>query len=169
MNDRPINVTDDDHRRLTELLSAMENQNGRDHAPADDLRRELERAVVMPSDEIPYHVITMHSEFLLKDLDTGKAKVCTLVYPDEADPNRGRLSILAPIGTALLGSQDLDIVEWEGPAGRKRFRVNAIFYQPEAAEAYRVKADSLMRGPKRMCRWLGRPFRALHQTGPLEA
>ena len=149
MNDRTIYVTDGDHRRLTALLSAMEGPGGPNHAGADALRRRLERAVVVPSGEMPYHVITMQSEFLLKDLDTGITRVCTLAYPNEAVPTGRRLSVLTPVGAALLGSHDLDVVETEVPAGRKRFRVGAVFYQPEAAEAYRVEADSLIRGSRR--------------------
>lgn len=149
MNDQTIYLTDEDHLRLTTLLSRMKKEGGWGSAYASGLRRKLEGAVVVPSEDIPYHVITMHSQFRLQDLDTGAAKEYTLVYPYEADFREGKLSILAPVGTALLGSQDLDVVEVAVPAGNKRFRVGAVFYQPEAAEAYRVKADSLIRGSRR--------------------
>ena len=162
MNAPTMFATDADYRRLTGLLATMEGQNGREHANsrANDLRRELEGAVVVPPDVIPYHVITMHSRFRLKDLDTGEVREYTLVFPDEADVREGKLSVLTPIGTALFGSGDLDVVEWEAPAGRKRFRVNAIFYQPEAVEACRVRADSLIRGSGRASRRPGKSFRA---------
>lgn len=162
MEDRTIYVTDDDHRRLMELLASREEPDGRALAQEDDLRRELERAVVVPSAAVPRHVITMHSRFRLKDLDTGEVKEYTLAFPDEADVSRGKLSVLAPVGTALLGCRDLDVVEWQVPVGRKRFRVNALSYQPEAAGACRSEADSPIRGARRADRRSGRSFRALH-------
>ena len=149
MNYRTTYITDEDHHRLTTLLSQMKRGSSWSPAYASNLRRKLERAVVLPSSDIPYHVITMYSQFRLQDLDTGKTRDYTLVYPHEADFHEGKLSVFAPVGTALLGAQDLDEVEWESPAGCKRFRVNAIYYQPEAAEAYRIKADSLIPGSRR--------------------
>lgn len=78
----------------------------------------------------------MNSTFRLRDVDTDQEAVYTLVFPGDADSARGKVSILAPIGTAVLGYKIGDMIEWEVPAGRKRFKVEQIVYQPEAAGDY---------------------------------
>ena len=148
MKNHPIHLTTDDYLRLTGLLYTVELQPDHDPMRTRLLRQKLTRAVVVPSYEIPYQTITMHSEFLLKDLDTGGVRAYTLAYPDEA-PGRNTLSVMSPAGGALLGRQDLDEVAWEGPAGRTRCRVEAVLFQPEAAGASRVLADSLIPGSRR--------------------
>ncbi len=134
MKDKPIFITDTDLRRLRRLLESKGKLEGRDKQHLRDLKNELDRAAVLPGSEIPHYVLTMHSRFRLKDLDTGDVGEYTLVYPGEADISRGKLSVLAPIGTALLGYQELDTVEWRVPAGLKRFQIEQILYQPEASE-----------------------------------
>jgi regulator of nucleoside diphosphate kinase len=90
----------------------------------------------MKPQEIPDDVITMNSTFRLRNIDTAEETVYTLVFPGEADSSKGKISILAPIGTAVLGYKLGDVIEWEVPAGRKRFKVEEIVYQPEAAGDY---------------------------------
>ncbi len=75
----------------------------------------------------------MHSRVVLLDLATKKSETYTLVYPEEADLGQGRISILAPIGTAMLGNRIDDIFEWAVPAGKRKLKVKRILYQPEAA------------------------------------
>jgi regulator of nucleoside diphosphate kinase len=75
----------------------------------------------------------MNSSFRLRDLETGEEVVYTLVFPAKADSSSGKISVLAPIGTAVLGYRVGDVVEWQVPAGMKKFKVEAILYQPEAA------------------------------------
>lgn len=136
MKDNAIYITDDDLLHLRRLLASKGKLDGRDKQHLRDLQRELDRAAVVPAREIPPYVLTMHSRFRLKNLDTGDVAEYTLVYPGEADISKGKLSVLAPIGTALLGYQELDTIEWQVPAGLKRFRIEQILYQPEAAEAH---------------------------------
>jgi len=134
MRDKPIYITDDDLQSLRKLLESKGKLEGRDKQSLRDLKNELDRAIVLSAREIPHYVLTMHSKFRLKDLDTGDVSEYTLVYPGEADISRGKLSVLAPIGTALLGYQELDTIEWRVPAGLKRFRIEQILFQPEASE-----------------------------------
>ena len=136
MRDKPIFITDDNLHRLRRLLESKGKLEGRDKQYLRDLRNELDRAVVVSASEIPSYVLTMHSRFQIKDLDSGKVAEYTLVYPGEAEISQGKLSVLAPIGTALLGYQELDTVEWRVPAGLKRFRIERILYQPEASEVH---------------------------------
>jgi regulator of nucleoside diphosphate kinase len=137
MNDRTIYVTTEDQRRLSGLLAASGHLEGSGKANLRDLSEELGRAVVVPAEAIPADVITMNSRFRLRDLDTGTVAEYTLVYPGKADFSRGNVSVLAPVGTALLGYRDGDTIEWRVPAGLKRLRIEALLYQPEA-EATRV-------------------------------
>ena len=136
---KKIYITDFDLNRLRKLLDANGKQpEGRDQQGLRDLKQELDRAVVVPSQEIPATVITMNSRFELRDLDTNDIAEYTLVFPGKANFGKGKLSVLAPIGTALLGCQELDTIEWQVPVGKKRFLVTRILYQPEAAEAYHL-------------------------------
>lgn len=72
--------------------------------------------------------------YLLTDIDSRRELTYMLVYPYEANINRGRLSVLAPIGTALLGYRVGDIIEWPTPGGDRRLRVEAISFQPETTQ-----------------------------------
>lgn len=134
MRENPIYITENDLQHLRRLLESKGKLDGDDRQYLRDLKRELDRAIVLPAREIPPSVVTMHSKFRLKDLDTGEVAEYTLVYPGEAKISQGKLSVLAPIGTALLGYQELDTIEWQVPAGVKRFRIERILFQPEAAE-----------------------------------
>jgi regulator of nucleoside diphosphate kinase len=126
-----ITITHEDRRRLgTMLLSAQTHRIERqEHLHA--LEAELERAHGMDSAEVPHDVVTMNSTVELRDLDTGEIETYTLVYPDRADMALDRISVLAPIGTAILGSRIGDIVEVNVLAGWRRIRVEEILYQPE--------------------------------------
>ena len=88
---------------------------------------------MVPSQEIPPTVITMNSQVTLLDLDTQEAETYTLVFPDDLDGAPGKVSVLAPIGTAMLGYKTGDIFEWKVPDGMRRLRVERILYQPEAS------------------------------------
>ena len=77
----------------------------------------------------------MNSVVRLRDLDSGETEEYELVYPADADVSLNRISILAPIGTAILGYRLGDVIEWPVPAGLRRFRVDEVLYQPERAGA----------------------------------
>ena len=74
----------------------------------------------------------------LKDLVSGEANTYSLVFPTEANFTEGKISILAPIGTAILGYKRGDTIEWPVPAGVRRLKVDEILYQPEAAGNYEL-------------------------------
>jgi regulator of nucleoside diphosphate kinase len=96
------------------------------------LEEELDRAKIVKPEEIPTDVITMNSTFRVYDLDSGEDFVYTLVFPARADSASGKISILAPLGTTMLGYRAGDTVEWLAPEGRKRLKVKRVVYQPEA-------------------------------------
>jgi len=97
------------------------------------LERELERAVVVKPDEVPPSVVTMNSEVEVTDLANGERRSLTVVFPAQAGIEAGRVSVLAPLGTALLGSQQGAQVTWQTPRGTRQLRVERVVYQPEAA------------------------------------
>lgn len=136
MEESTIYVTEFDLKRLSRLLNSAWLWNKKDMDYLTKLEEELERAQVVSPHDIPGDVVTMNSQARIKDLDSNEEMVFTLVFPSEADYVRGRLSVLAPIGTALLGYRAGDTVEWEVPAGVRRFKIEQILYQPEAAGDY---------------------------------
>lgn len=131
---RTIYITQADMRRLQPLLEGMKNSR-------DDLRGlqvELESARVVAPTDVPPDVITMNSKARLRDLDTGEAMVFTLVFPGNADIEHDKISVVAPIGTAMLGHRVGDEFSWDVPAGSVRLRVEEVLYQPEAAGHYHL-------------------------------
>ena len=132
-----IYITEFDLKRLKGLIKyAEERWDQRVVQYLEELDEELDRAEVVKPEKIPSDVITMNSTFHLSDLDSGEEVVYTLVFPAKADSVNGKISVLAPVGTAVLGYRVGDTVEWKVPGGLKRLKVREIIYQPEAARDY---------------------------------
>lgn len=128
---KQIYITSQDSERLEALLDhARDKVEG---VYPDGLEVELGRALVVDPQEIPSHVITMNSTVVLVDIATGTEETYTLVYPQNANTESGMVSVLAPLGTAMLGYRVGDVFEWEVPQGVKSWRVARVIYQPEAA------------------------------------
>ena len=128
---RRIYVTEADLQKLNKLLIDQED-NLRDQQHLDDLEQELVQAKVVPEGKLPGNVITMNTRVLLR-VDGAEEEV-TLVYPYEADALTGRISVLSPIGTAILGYREGDKLEWHVPSGTAQVEVIKVLFQPEAAE-----------------------------------
>ncbi len=133
MSHKPIQITQFDLHRLQLLLEAASHTNFRGREDLAKLNAELSKANVVAPNEISRDVITMNSTVALLDLETGEEEIYTLVFPEAADIAAGKLSVLAPIGTGMLGYEVGDIFEWRVPAGSRRLQVKEIVYQPEAA------------------------------------
>ena len=133
MKERTIFVTEDDMQRLTDLVESAERISSRDLQHLRMLKEELKQAEIVSSDEIPSDVVTMNSRVRLKDLDSGRESVYALVFPRDADVAQGRISVLAPIGTAIIGYRAGDVIVWSVPAGERRFKLEEILHQPERA------------------------------------
>lgn len=100
------------------------------------LAEELERAIVVPSDRIPENIVTMHSRLIYSDESTGTTREVELVYPDEAAPMAGKVSVLAPVGCALLGLSVGQSIDWKFPTGEvHRLRVERVLFQPQPIDA----------------------------------
>jgi regulator of nucleoside diphosphate kinase len=127
----PNTISSLDLARLERLL---EMPAYRDQDTALKLGDELVRANVVAPAEIPANVVTMNSTVTCVEEISGAEHQFTLVYPNAADAAAGRISVLAPIGTALLGLSIGQSIDWIAPDGRPlRVRVASISYQPEAA------------------------------------
>jgi regulator of nucleoside diphosphate kinase len=132
MNPKEITITETDLSRIKASLERVDAGERREQKHLEELEAELGRAKVVEAGKVPADVITMNSSVRLLDLDSKKKMSYTLVYPNEADAAEGRISVLAPIGTALLGYRVGDEIEWNVPSGKRRFRVEEILFQPEA-------------------------------------
>lgn len=133
---KQIYITELDFERLGELLrQPWPPDLGR---YLDALRAELGRAKVVSPREIPADVITMNSTVSLIDIDNSETEEYTLVFPRDADAESGKISVMAPLGTAMLGYRVGNVFEWDVPMGRKRWRVAKVHYQPEAAGDYHL-------------------------------
>jgi regulator of nucleoside diphosphate kinase len=106
----------------------------REHLDAPEA--ELERAHVVAPREIPGDIVTMNSAVLVRDLDTEAGMALTLVFPSDTGLELGRISILAPVGTALLGYRVGATIEWKVPGRMRRLRIERMIYQPEASGDY---------------------------------
>jgi len=138
MRATPIDITDFDARRLNAVLARYDDLPVSSRREVNRLRRELERARIVASREVSERVVTMNSQVVLRDLDSGQEFTCRLSFPDDANVEAGRLSVLAPVGTAILGYREGNVIEWEVPAGTRRIRIEKILYQPEAAGDYHL-------------------------------
>jgi regulator of nucleoside diphosphate kinase len=128
-----IHITSQDKERLEELLAEVEAKHSLKHDDLTALLEEVDRAVIVDPKEVPPDLITMNSRADILDLDSGETVTFTLVFPSEADVDEGKISVLAPIGSGMLGYRVGDEFEWQVPAGIRRMRVTGVSYQPEAA------------------------------------
>jgi regulator of nucleoside diphosphate kinase len=127
-----IVLTRSDRDRLANIVQAL---SLRSQSPvADFLDQEISRARVVDPSEMPANVVTMGSHVVYRDEGTGDERAAVLVYPIEEDSLTGRLSILTPLGTALLGLSEGQSIAWTARDGRQR-RVSlvSVLFQPEAA------------------------------------
>ena len=138
MQNRTIYVTEYDLKRLRELIAEAKRLEPRGNEYLDSLDAELSRGTVVAPTEVPPDVVTMNSTVHLVDLDTHEEMVYTLVFPQAADVTQSKISVLAPIGTAVLGYRAGDTFTWQVPDGARRLQVKQVLYQPEASGDYHL-------------------------------
>lgn len=126
-----ITITTQDHERLAALVDRY--ASGRTAELAANLDDELARARVVEQAAIPPDIVTMNSRCVFRFADTGEEREVTLVYPEQADVATGRISVLAPVGAALLGLAAGQAIKWPTPEGERTLELVAVRYQPEAA------------------------------------
>lgn len=128
-----IYISEVDVPRLHALID--DHLEGRDGAAAERLAAELDRATIAAPERLPADVVTMHSRVAFEDVRSGAIREVVLVYPPASDASAGRLSVLAPIGAALLGLRVGDTIEWPLPDGRTaKIRILEVAQPRSAAE-----------------------------------
>lgn len=109
-------------RRIDQILSVQPQHRARWQPVID----ELQRADLLPAELVPADVVRVGSTFTVRDLDTGEDDTFTLAWPEHADIARGKLSVLAPLGVALIGFAAGDEVTWRMPGGLRRLSLLAV-------------------------------------------
>ena len=138
MTNRKIFITQHDRERLTFMLDEALAGKHRDAAFLKELAHELAIAETVDSKAVPADVVTMNSRVVVKDVASGETSEYTLVFPEQADVAQGRLSVVSPIGTAILGYAKGDVIAWPTPGGPRKIQIVDIPYQPEAAGDYHL-------------------------------
>ena len=136
MKPRKIWITTYDLDRLTSIIDNIRTSNAKKKADLETLQGELERATLAEPQDIPKDVVTMNSRVRLRDLETDEEMVCTLVFPSDALIEKNKISIISPIGTALIGYRVGHTINWKVSSGEKKLKIEEILYQPEAAGNY---------------------------------
>lgn len=127
-----IHITKNDRRKLVDLIGAVPKRD-KFH---DALLTELDRAIIVEPESVPTDVVTMNTLVTFSDTATGQNHEFWLVFPDDANVAERKVSVLSPIGCALLGYKVGDIVGLSTPNGEKIIRIESIKYQPEATGNY---------------------------------
>ena len=138
MEERIIYITEYDLKRLRELIKEAKRVDRRGNEYLESLDAELSGGKVVAPTGVPPDVVTMNSQVRLIDLDTHEEMVYTLVFPQEADITQSKISVLAPIGTAMLGYRVGGTFTWKVPDGVRRLQVKEVLYQPEASGDYHL-------------------------------
>lgn len=131
MTQRQIIITSVDRDRLHDVLASEFVKVIGPVEFLDDLKAELGRAKIVPPEKVPRNVVTMNSSVVLRELSSRERETYVLVFPEDADIAQGRLSVLAPVGTAILGQRIGDELKWRVPEGWRRFKIERVLYQPE--------------------------------------
>lgn len=126
-----IHLSQEDFRRLRQFAAASP-KNGASHGPST-LRAELARANVLARELLPPGVVTVNSRVRFKDVESGEVEQYIITWPDRADGGVERISVLAPIGTALLGYREGDEISWPTPGGTRRLQILDV--EPVADES----------------------------------
>lgn len=127
MNADVILVTEKDYHRIKNLLDRQDSED------VENLELEIDRAKIISDDMVPADLVTMNSKVRYLNVQDAKESTVTLVYPSEARSEEGKISILAPLGAALLGLRVNQEINWMFPDGKTRtIRILEVVYQPEA-------------------------------------
>lgn len=139
MRGRSVIVTDVDMDRLARLVRAFKHSLFRDQQQLELLDQKLAGAEVRLPGRAPRDLIRMNSCVRVLDFDTQKRGLYTLVFPDEADISKAMISVLAPLGIALLGQRKGDVVEAHVPGGVRKLKVEAV--QQKSSASRKPSAD----------------------------
>lgn len=127
---KSLHLASSDRETLRFVAAAALARKGPVADAARNLLHELDRAVVVSTAELSADVVRLGSRVEIEDLADGSVETYTVVLPEFANADEKRLSVLAPIGTAVLGYAEGDEIEWETPGGRRRLRLISVHPPP---------------------------------------
>jgi regulator of nucleoside diphosphate kinase len=128
-----MKITDRDRCRLGDLLTCETNAALGNAYSRSELEMLMEDATAIGAEGAPPELVTMNSTVVLVDLNSGQRAECTLVYPEDRDLIANSVGVLQPLGRRILGRSAGEIVEVRESGHAKRFLIESVLYQPEAA------------------------------------
>lgn len=133
MKEDGIVISEKDYLRIKHLLSFQKSDD------FENLEIELERASIVSDNEIPNDLVTMNSKIKFLNVQENKEMIVTLVYPSDSNFSEGKISVLASLGSALLGLKVNQEINWMFPDGKSRtLRILEILYQPESNQHWHL-------------------------------
>lgn len=133
MNDDVISISEKDYMRIKHLLSFQKTKD------FENLEIEIERAKIITDDEVSPDLVTMNSKVRFVSLPDDKTMTVTIVYPSDSNFSEGKVSVLAPLGSALIGLRVNQEINWMFPDGKtKTLKILEIIYQPEANQDWNL-------------------------------
>ncbi len=127
-----ILVSKVDYTRLNSMILSLLEMKNANLIELNRLNMEIKRAIVIEPWKMESDYITMNSVIRITHLDTGSTKVARLVYPQDAELNEANVSVLSPLGCALLGNKKGQTISFSAPGGPQRVIIDEVIYQPEA-------------------------------------
>ena len=134
MTTEPVLIGFADRVRLRRFITAWEAKLTRDGEQLSRLRARLAASVAIAGHEIPNTLLTIGTQVRLRDLDRGRSFVWTVALPADEEVALTARSPLSWSGATLLGAREGDVLEWESHAGRRKVRIEAVLFQPEAGQ-----------------------------------
>ncbi len=125
-----IFITKKDMEKLEVILDMAIQRNDHQKENLLKLTDDLDRAEVVNEEDIPDDAVTMNSEVFVTDIDTKQSMNFVLVFPEQADFEKNKISIIAPVGSAVLGYRAGDTIEWDVPSGKRRLKLEKVIQHP---------------------------------------
>jgi regulator of nucleoside diphosphate kinase len=133
---KEIHISTHDHKVLSKLISEHSLLIGKTPENLLKLQQELNRATILPPEAMPTGTVGLNATFSIRDIESGELEQWTLTLPEHADVEQRRLSILAPIGTAVLGFCEGDEIEWSTPGGTRVLMLETVEPSSFVARGY---------------------------------
>ncbi len=144
MDDRKLYLSEYDRARLEEMILQARRQSYQGTRDLRELQMLIDRAETVPDGQMPENVVMMGSSVRVRDQDSQRERTYTLVWPDETNPEEGKVSVLAPIGAALLSRMAGAEFDWVAPEGIRHLKILAVINQPKQPGDPNDVADAVM-------------------------
>lgn len=126
MSDKKIYITDKDYRTLFDIVKTAREYNKEDKKYLNNLQNELDKAIVVEGLRLPQGIVSMYSKVEIYDISEGETMLYTIVFPDDSDIDKNKISVLSPLGTALIGEKEGSEVELNIMRGKRRIIIKKV-------------------------------------------